>query len=822
MHEVAESAWNGGALDISIPGWTWSGTTDQLSAACQQAITTANATYPDWHLQFQGVDGPSANSVGTRQAYCQGHFPSGMGRMLAQFVESCPATFTPGLVSGPTHNHCHRFVRLVDKYFDRPKEKSCPKTNPGTGDPIFPLTGVNRQEIDLGLRVGGQSLTLSYDTRSKVPGAASTSHWQVPALAAFGPLWQSSLHKSMVLQADGAAVGSAYSNVLMNRGANVFESASVAGFDSCSGGGGGGGGSYSSKVEPNHQISYSGSAGRLVDGRDLSEEDYDASGAVLNVAQARGQQLSYSYSTTSTPASTAPSPGLLLQISDSFGRSIQFSYEAGGLGGMPPRITSITGPDAQVIHAAYDAGGNLASLTWPDNQVRSFLYERGDLPWALTGIIDENNKRHTTYAYDSEGRATSTELANGADRYALQYAAGGAPSWSVTETVSGNLICREHRWVAPSGAKVIGPSGQTNELSATTQQGMVALTAQSQPAGSGCAASSSSQDYDGNGNVTVLDDKNGNRSCFAYDSTRNLRTITLSGLSNSTTCPANLSSYVPAGTDPAHPQRIVSTQWHPDWVLQSKQAEPGKITTSIYNGQPDPFNGGAVASCAPSTALLPDGKPIAVLCKQVEQATTDTDGHLGFSAGLQSGVANRTSSWTYNQYGQVLTEDGPRTDVNDVTTYTYYSDTTADHTMGDLQSVTNAAGKVTSYSKYNRHGQVLESTDANGVTTINTYDLRQRLLSSTVGGQTTSYGYDAAGQLKKVTLPDSSWVGYDYDDAHRQVAVYDNKGSRTEYQLDNAGNRTGETTKDPSGNLKRQLSRSIDALGRVQQTTGRE
>jgi YD repeat-containing protein len=276
--------------------------------------------------------------------------------------------------------------------------------------------------------------------------------------------------------------------------------------------------------------------------------------------------------------------------------------------------------------------------------------------------------------------------------------------------------------------------------------------------------------------------------------------------------------------------RKVSTQWHPDWVLPSKQAEPGKITTSIYNGQPDPFNGGAVASCAPSTALLPDGKPIAVLCKQVEQATTDTDGHLGFSAGLQSGVANRTSSWTYNQYGQVLTEDGPRTDVNDITTYTYYGDTSftgegaaaQGHFIGDLQSVTNATGKVTSYGKYNKHGQLLESSDANGVLTVNTYDLRQRLLSSSVGGQTTSYSYDAAGQLKKVTLPDSSWVGYDYDDAHRQVAVYDNKGNRTEYQLDNAGNRTGETTKDPSGNLKRQLSRSIDALGRVQQATGRE
>jgi len=54
------------------------------------------------------------------------------------------------------------------------------------------------------------------------------------------------------------------------------------------------------------------------------------------------------------------------------------------------------------------------------------------------------------------------------------------------------------------------------------------------------------------------------------------------------------------------------------------------------------------------------------------------------------------------------------------------------------------------------------------------------------------------------------------------MTVYYNQGNRTEYVLDNAGNMTGESTKDHNGALKRQLSRSIDALGRVQQTTGRE
>ncbi|MGE0675191.1 MAG: hypothetical protein AB7O64_19280 [Methylibium sp.] len=251
-------------------------------------------------------------------------------------------------------------------------------------------------------------------------------------------------------------------------------------------------------------------------------------------------------------------------------------------------------------------------------------------------------------------------------------------------------------------------------------------------------------------------------------------------------------------------------------------AEPGRLVTSIYNGQPDPFNGGALASCAPSGALLPDGQPIVVLCKQVEQATTDTTGAAGLSPTLQSGVANRTRQWTYNQYGQVLTEDGPRTDVSDLTTYVYYSSTTDDHTLGDLQQVTNAAGQVTSYPLYNKHGQVLRQIDPNGVITDTTYDLRQRLTSVSVGGQTTTYTYDPVGQLTRITQPDGSYVGYVYDAAHRLVAVTDALGNRIDYTLDNAGNRTAEQVKDPAGTLARQITRSIDALGRVQQASGRQ
>jgi len=69
--------------------------------------------------------------------------------------------------------------------------------------------------------------------------------------------------------------------------------------------------------------------------------------------------------------------------------------------------------------------------------------------------------------------------------------------------------------------------------------------------------------------------------------------------------------------------------------------------------------------------------------------------------------------------------------------------------LGDLQTAIKVTG-----SQDNNHGQLLQSSDANGVVTSNTYDLRQRLLSTMVDGKTSSCSYDPVGQLKKVTQPD--------------------------------------------------------------------
>jgi len=263
--------------------------------------------------------------------------------------------------------------------------------------------------------------------------------------------------------------------------------------------------------------------------------------------------------------------------------------------------------------------------------------------------------------------------------------------------------------------------------------------------------------------------------------------------------------------------RKITTAWHPEWRLPVRRAEPGKLTTWIYHGQPDPFNVGAVANCAPAGAVLPSGKPIVVLCKQVEQATSDANGRYGFAATVQSGIPARTRNWTYDANGQTLTAGDP---LGRTVTYTYYTTATTDHAVGDPQSVINAAAQTTTFTKYAQNGLLLQSTDANGVLTVNTYDARDRLLTTSLGGQTVSNEYDGVGQLKMVTQADGSWIAHEYDAAHRRSASADSLGNRIEYTLDTQGNMTAQAVKDSGGILRRALGQVIDALGRIQQATG--
>jgi YD repeat-containing protein len=471
---------------------------------------------------------------------------------------------------------------------------------------------------------------------------------------------------------------------------------------------------------------------------------------------------------------------------DSFGHTLAFAYDSSN------RIVALTQPDAAVVTFTYDTLNNLSTASYPDGKIRQYVYEDSRFPQALTGIIDENGVRFATYAYDASGRAISSAHAGGVEQYQLNF---GTNSTTVTD-----------------------PLNTARTYNFQTILGVVKNTGISQPAGSGCAAAASVLSYDANGNIVSRTDWNGNKTCFSHDLARNLESKRVEGLPAAAPCSSALAA-PPAATS-ANPVRTVTTQWHDYWRLPVKMSEPLKVTTWIYNG--DSVDGQTL-TCAPLDATIPSinggTQPIGVLCRKIEQATTDANGSQGFGAAVTGSA--RIANWTYNGYGQMLSADGPRTDVADITTTTYYDAADPDlGKRGNIASITDAQGHVTKITAYDGNGRPLSLVDANGLATQLSYDARGRLLTKNVGTETTHYQYDAVGQMTRLTLPDGASLSATYDGAHRLTMVADGLGNQIQYTLDAMGNRTQEDIKDPSKQLSRTRRRAFDALNRLYQDIG--
>lgn len=273
--------------------------------------------------------------------------------------------------------------------------------------------------------------------------------------------------------------------------------------------------------------------------------------------------------------------------------------------------------------------------------------------------------------------------------------------------------------------------------------------------------------YDANGNPVQKTSRAGSVTTYVYDAVRNLETSRTEGY----------------GTSVA---RTITTTWHPTYRQ-------------------------------PATITEPSGVPSVNL---VTEFTYDTAGNLTQKK-ITAGASSREWNYTYNSVGQVLTIDGPRTDVTDLTTFTYYS---ASHACvgcrGQVATITNALGHVTSYDSYNADGAPTQITEPNGLVITFTYTPRGLVESRAAGSEVVQFAYDGGGSLIRITMPDSSWLGYVYDDANGLVEVNDRAGNKIEYELDVYGNRVDELVSDERGVLRKELYRFYDVANRLRAEMG--
>jgi RHS repeat-associated protein len=418
------------------------------------------------------------------------------------------------------------------------------------------------------------------------------------------------------------------------------------------------------------------------------------------------------------------------------------------------QVSQMTDPAGGIYQFSYGTAGNLTSVQYPDGTTKSYSYNES----ADTGGANLPNALTGITDESSVRYSTFQYAANvccGLAAFAVNTQhAGGVGSYTLTYDGAA-------AYGTPITSTVVtDPLGTSKTYTFQQKLSYNDDSSQIQPAASGSGTVNQAESFDANGNVSQLVDFNGNTTLYTFDLTRNLET----------------SRTEASGTAQA---RTITTQWNASWRQPALITEPNRTTAFTYDSLGN------------------------VLTKTITDTTVTPN-------------ASRTWTYTYDGYGRMLTAKGPRTDVNSTTTYTYYTCTTGSQ-CGQLQTVTDPVGNVTTFNTYNAHGQPLTITDPNGVVTTLTYDARTRLTSRQVGSETTSFSYYPTGLLKQVTLPDSSYVLYTYDSGRRLTQITDGAGNSIQYTLDAMGNRTAEKTYDPSSTLHRTHTRVYNALNEIYQ-----
>ncbi len=516
---------------------------------------------------------------------------------------------------------------------------------------------------------------------------------------------------------------------------------------------------YHSKLDLNRYVVVT-APGYTSHAADGTSRDYDTSGLLVRVYDPQHPENDVLVSHDVWARVT--------QLTDSTGRVATFLYTDASSQGL---LSTIQLPDGTTVHYDYDSARNLVTAHLPDGKVRQYLYDEPSLASGvkkhlLTGILDETGQRYASFGYDARGRVLSSKLHGGAGYVASTAITYGTDSAEVTTDGSG---ARSFKFATNEVA---------NPISIAT---------------SGAGTTKRTYSY---GRLASLTDP-------------------LSGEATYTYSDSFLSEQHAAVGTPVE-----------KWTSFTRDTQGNLTQTKVHSL----VNGAFVD-------LLADDKTY----NGRAQVLTDTRKDLATGTSRVSSTtyceATDVTAGTCPLVGLVTQVDGPRTDVADITAYSYYasddvtcatSPTTCSHRKGDLWKVTNALGQVAETLAYDGAGRPLSLKDSNGVITDLVYSPRGWLTARKVRGPNnavetddviTAIDYWPTGLVKNVTEPDGAFTAYTYDTAQRLTDVADNAGNTMHYNLDNAGNRTGETTKDPLGTLARTLSRIYNQLGQLQTQT---
>jgi RHS repeat-associated protein len=517
-------------------------------------------------------------------------------------------------------------------------------------------------------------------------------------------------------------------------------------------------------------------------------------------------RLAYLEDTNGNRLTMGYTGGALTSVTHSNGDHLTIHYNARG------RIDNVMDPAGRTTSYRYDsAGEHLLEVEEPGGITTTYAYRPADTSPAAHALssITFPGGTHRYFVWDNLGRLTGEWRAGEAERLTYTYDTQG--TITVHNAVSGSMSLRfGHRGQFldsedSEGHKLslgFDPAGNPTRLQdALGFPAMLSYDSHGNPLGTRDLASGVTRlTYGSLDRLTSLHDTRGNRTGFGYDTHGNLESIEFPGGSR------EAYDVNPAGDLVSYTNRRQQT-------VQYDRNSTGQI---IHKR----FPGGAMVNYTYDALGNLD-------------TVTDSIGTINLDyddRGFLTRITYSGGHFLAFQYD----ESGRRTSRTDETGFTLHYEYDA---VGRLERLRDTADAQLIAYRYGAVGRLAREERGNGTSTTYeydsvgqilhlihyepngsvqsrfdyTYDERGNRSTMTTLAGTTTYGYDALGQLVEVTYSNGSKTTYEYDAVGNRISVTANGATET-YDANKLNQyiKAGGTTftYDDDGNLTSQATHS--------------
>ena len=491
--------------------------------------------------------------------------------------------------------------------------------------------------------------------------------------------------------------------------------------------------------------------------KDLTQFSYDGTGALSEITNALGQKTQI----------TAHLPGGLPEtIIDPNGVVTNLAYD--------PRqrlLSSAITTSAGVLTTAfaYDAAGNLITVTLPDG---SALTDSYDAAHRLIGIADLFNNS-IAYTLDGLGDRTLTQVENSSSAVTQQHSGIFDALGRVLQDIGGVGQTTSYTYDNNGNAVSI-----TDPLTHVTQQAFDALNRLSQVTQPSPVGGTIVTTYDAHDRPLTVTDPDGNVTSYVYDG--------FGDVIEQTSPDSGTTLYY----------------YDADGNLTKEEDADKVVTTYSYDALDRVLTTRYPADSTENVAY-----------------TYDQSGH-GFGTGRLTSLTDAagTLSRSYDERGNILNETRQTQGQSLSTSYAYdaasrvaaitYPDSAfvaySRDSMGRITTVSvtppaSSAATVLSSINYEPFGPVTSLTFGNGIVETRSFDLDYRMTNLADAGTTTlqnlSYVYDQADNVRSITdgvTPGNSQAFPGYDALNRMTGATGGYGSLA-YTYDPVGNILSQT-----------------------------